>query len=152
MGTKHNHFKILHSRFTDNEKSNKAQPLGLEIDSENKQMGLIREKFAEWKDSKNKSQNVRWFVESRDMHAAKYPFELLLKEAQKRREDEFSIPFAAEFILKEPWRETFNVGLLDKWWQRYFGNEWIPWKKVDRKAKFPKAYEELAVYLARYEK
>jgi len=61
------------------------------------------------------------------------------------------MPFVAEFILEEPWQEPINGGLIDHWWRDLFGDEWIPWEKAERRAKFPKAYKELAPYLAHYE-
>jgi len=91
---------------------------------------------------------TRWLVQSPDMPPSRYPFELLLRQHPFDPRD---IPFVAEYILADAWREPIEAGALNDWWCRFFGNEWIPWKKADRRAKFRKTYEELAPYIARYE-
>lgn len=110
------------------------------------------EEWVEWEavekgTGKRAKRQTRWLVWSQEFRLGKYPFEAL----QKIGDDlSYSIPFVAEFTLASPWKGKLAGGILDYWWQRYFGDQLIPWNKSDRRLKFPKAYEELAPYIARY--
>ena len=121
---------------------------------EDKPEGLpgFTEKNIEWTATHKKrvteKKITRWLIESDRMPASKYPFESLIKIEN----NQFDIPFVAELILATPWRTTISADLLDYWWQRFFGEEWIPWGIAERHVKFPEAFKELAPYIARYEK
>ncbi len=115
------------------------------------------EHWVEWepanteKGKKEKMRKNRWLVESSSMPASKYPF-ALLKNIPEEENDDFEMPFVVELILEKPWTETIEAGIINIWWKRLFGDEWIPWKKADRRIKFQKAFAELEPYIARYEK
>jgi len=60
---------------------------------------------------------------------------------------------ASEVHFRHAWDPNLSdFQVLDTWWQRFFDNELIPWKKADRRSKFKKAYKELAPYIERHEK
>lgn len=92
----------------------------------------------------------QWLMESEGMPTSAYDFLALTRSLTPV--NQYHVPHVAEFVLPKPWQERLAESFLDEWWPRYFGSEWIPWKKADRRAKFPKAYAELAPYIARYEK
>jgi hypothetical protein len=57
-----------------------------------------------------------------------------------------------DYLFKNPWSRKFDLGILDKYWDELFGEEWIPWKIEDRKTKFPNAYKKLTKYIEFHEK
>lgn len=147
-------FAIQQLRFTDNsaEKRPRVKP-GSNDDGE--LMPGIKENWYQWRTTPEynepggRRRKNRWLIESLEMSASKYPFESLLTKPMHNR---FEIPFVAEFILHKPWSESLDDGLLDHWWKKFFGEEWLPWKKSERRQRFPGAFKELAPYIARYEK
>lgn len=123
----------------------------------------VKEKWVEWTEldydyssddmlksvRKSVRKKTRWLISSDGMDKSVYPFEALF---EKHKENPSEIPFVADFILSKPWKDSIGPTLLDTFWKRLFRNKWIPWKKADRQSKFPKAYRDLAPYLAHYEK
>lgn len=158
IGKKHQGFDVAYFRSTD-EKTlglKKSDPEDEDDESEEPVGKTITqtESWYEWEVKEGRKGAVqkhrsRWLVESSGMTSSKFPFKALIKNPE---DDRFEMPFVAEFFLNEPWAQPIDAGLLDEWWERYFSGEWIPWKIADRKARFPKAFQELAVYIERYER
>lgn len=95
-----------------------------------------------------------WMIETKGMPMSAYPFDRMSQEFRKADEQDVAMfAKASDVFFREAWKpEMSHFQVLDKWWKHFFGKELIPWKRVDRRIKFPKAYEELAPYLTRYEK
>jgi hypothetical protein len=155
---KHPGFDVMHFRSTDEKTVGMTKPDSESADDESEEpvskTTTQTESWFEWEFKSGRKSSVqkhrsRWLVESRGMTPSKFPFKALIKNPEDER---FEMPFVAEFILNEPWAQPIDAGLLDEWWERYFGGAWIPWKIADRKARFPKAFQELAVYIERYER
>lgn len=104
------------------------------------------EKHFKWKE-KDSEKEMLWLIESINMLPSKFPFEKVLTVAKQ----EGFVDFVAECVFLEPWKQELSSDIIGKWWNHFFGDEWLPWKKEERKAKFPEAYEELSAYLKFYE-
>jgi hypothetical protein len=147
-GSKHRAFDVAHFEFLDKHFANSEK----QANPSKIVPAKIREEWQEWRSGegapeKGKLNRMRWRVASEGMAASVFPFSSFRpgSDASDR-----NMPFVAEFILARPWNETFDSGAINYWWHRFFGNQWIPWKKKDRRVKFRRLFEDLASELARY--
>ncbi len=129
--------QIRHFRFLDNfyaeDQTSKAKATHLN--------------FTEQVWHKTRGGSVRWMVESPGIPTGRESFGMFDPKSELWR----SRPLVLELILSEPWTELLDSGELDKWWNQYFGNRWIPWRLEDRKSQFPNAWRELSSYVGYYE-
>ena len=149
---KRDEFEIAHYRYTNDETQEQSEDGSWsESNGSKERQPTERAQWIDWTKSGGgkvtKRCRTTWMIESLGMPASAH-FKKILDD-HKDAPDE--IPFLAEFSLKRPRKEAFAPSILSNWWQKIFGDEWIPWKKADRHKKLPQAFSMLAPYIKHYE-